>query len=199
LFYWKNKILTMMKQRLLGLFATAFSFGFVACNNGNDNSSASADTAASDLNTEATTATSTGSYAAQADSFRINSESGAYIDARTGEKIKINVDPETGARTNIETGEPVDYYVDTRTWWVYGKEGFDTIGTARMDGENLRFRDNTNKWVPFGERWKLDDDGDLKMKTDDIKMKVDKDGDMKIKTDDQKIKSTEDGIKVKDK
>jgi hypothetical protein len=188
----------MMKQRLFGLIATAFSFGFVACNNESDNSTASADSTTSDLNTETAAATSTGSYAAQADSFRINSESGAYVDARTGKKIKINVDPETGARTNTETGEPVDYFVDTRTWWVYGNTGFDTIGSARMEGENLKFRDNSDKWIPFGERWKLDDDGDLKMKTDDVKMKVDKDGDMKIKTDDQKIKSTEDGIKVKD-
>lgn len=191
----------MMKQRLLGLFVTAFSFGFVACNDeGGNNTSASSDTAASvdDNNTAAASASSTGSYAAQADSFRVNSDAGAYVDARTGKKVRIKVDPETGARTNLETGEPVDYYVDTRTWWVYGDKNFDTIGSARMEGENLKFRDNNNKWVPFGDRWKLDDDGDLKMKTDDVKMKVDKDGDMKIKTEDGKIKSTEDGVKVKD-
>ncbi|MCU7550947.1 hypothetical protein OCK74_17635 [Chitinophagaceae bacterium LB-8] len=188
----------MMKQRLLGLFATAFSFGFVACNNSGDNTSASVDTTTDDVNTATTTATSTGSYAAQADSFRINSEAGAYVDARTGKKIRIKVDPETGARTNMETGEPVDYYVDTRTWWVYGDQGFDTIGTAHMEGKNLRFRDHKNKWVPFDDRWKKDDDGDLKMKTEDVKMKVDKDGDMKIKTDDGKVKITEDGVKEKD-
>jgi hypothetical protein len=194
------KFLTMMKQKLLGLFVMAFSFGFVACNNDDgDNTSVSADTATTDdMNTATTTETSTSSYAAKADSFRINSEAGAYVDARTGKKIRIKVDPETGARTNMETGEPVDYYVDTRTWWVYGHDSYDTIGTARMEGKNLRFRDSNNKWVPFGDRWKLDDDGDMKMKTDDAKMKVDKDGDMKIKTDDGKIKSTEEGVKVKD-
>jgi hypothetical protein len=188
-----------MKQRLLGLFAAAFSIGFVACNNDGDNTSASADTVATeDMNTATTTETSTGSYAAKADSFRINSETGAYVDARTGKKIRIKVDPETGTRTNMETGEPVDYYVDTRTWWVYGNDSWDTIGTARMEGKDLKFRNSNNKWVPFHERWKVDDDGDLKMKTEDAKIKVDKDGDMKIKTDDGKIKSTEEGVKVKD-
>ena len=185
-----------MKTKFFSLVTAAFTFGFAACNNDGD-STASMDSTSS-TTTESTTSTSTGNYAAQADSFRVNSEAGYYLDARTGKPIKIRVDASTGARINEETNEPVDYYVDKRTWWVYGDDSWDTIGSARMDGSQLRYRGENDKWVTFEEKWKIDEgDGEAKMKTDDSKTKVEKDGDSKTKTEDGKVKTDEEGVKVK--
>ena len=185
-----------MKTKIFGLVAVSISLGFAACNSDGDNTAStdSTTTTTMDVNTNM----STGNYAAQADSFKINSEAGNYLDARTGNPIKINVDATTGVRVNAETNEPVKYYVDRRTWWVYGDDSWDTIGSAHMEGNELRFRDNNDKWVTFDQKWKIDEgDGEAKMKSDDSKTKVEKDGDSKTKTDDGKLKSDEDGTKVK--
>ena len=57
-----------------------------------------------------------------------------------------------------------------------------------------------------GEEWKMkvgdtkikvEEDGDMKVKTPDGKYKVDEEG-SKLKTDDKKIKKDEDGTKVKE-
>lgn len=186
-----------MKTKIFSLVAATITLGFVACNNDGD-STASTDSTTS-TTTEASTNTSTGNYAAQADSFRANSEAGYYLDARTGKPLKIRVDASTGARINEETNEPVDYYVDKRTWWVYGDDSWDTIGTARMEGSELRYQNDNDKWVTFDEKWKVDEgDGEAKMKSNDGKTKVEKDGDMKTKTEDgTKIKTDEEGTKVK--
>lgn len=188
-----------MKTRMFGLMA-ALTMGFVACNSNGD-STAAADSTTTDgtTNETATSTTSSGSYAAQADSFRINSEAGNYIDAKTGKPIRIKVDPTTGSRINEETNEPVRYYVDRRTWWVYGDDSWDTVGSAQMEGDKLRFRSDNDKWVSFEEKWKVDGgDGEMKNKTEDGKTKIEKDGDLKIKTEDgTKIKADEDGVKVK--
>lgn len=184
-----------MKTKIFSLVAATITLGFVACNNDGDSTS-SAD---SITTTDVSTSTSTGNYAAQADSFRVNSEAGHYLDARTGKPIKIRVDASTGARVNDETNEPVNYYVDRRTWWVYGDDSWDTIGQAQMEGDQLRFRSDNDKWVTFDERWKIDEgDGEAKLKTDDSKTKIERDGDTKTKTKDGKIKTDEDGTKVKD-
>lgn len=185
-----------MKAKIFSLVAMTITLGFVACNSEGDNTAYtdSTTTTTTDVNTN----TSSGSYAAQADSFRINSEAGNYLDARTGKPLKINVDATTGARVNAETNEPVKYYVDRRTWWVYGDDSWDTIGTAQMQGNELRYRDSNDKWVTFEEKWKVDEgDGEAKMKTDDSKIKVEKDGDAKTKTDDGKVKTDEEGVKAK--
>ena len=184
-----------MKRKIFSLAAATITLAFVACNSDGDNTG-STDTTTT-TTSDVTTNTSTGNYTAQADSFRINSEAGNYIDARTGKPIKINVDATTGARVNAETNEPVRYYVDKRTWWVYGDDSWDTIGLAQMEGDELRFKDN-DKWVTFDQKWKIDEgDGEAKMKTDDSKTKVEKDGDSKTKTDDGKVKTDEEGVKVK--
>ena len=96
-----------MKAKIFSLVAAAITLGFVACNSEGDNTGYTDSTTTTDVNAN----TSTGSYAAQSDSFRINSEAGNYLDARTGKPIKINVDTATGARVNAETNEPVRYYV----------------------------------------------------------------------------------------
>lgn len=211
----------MKKVNFFSLFAAAaLSIGFVACNNDGD-STAAADTTATDVNTTSTTVSTTNEYAAMADSARVNSEAGNYLDARTGKPIRINVDTQTGARTNAETGEPVWRYVDKRTWWVYGgtpdAPNWDKVGEARMEGSKIEFKDN-DKWVDYDrlykeldikndEDWKMkmgdtkikvDKDGDMKVKTPDGKYKVDADGNTKEKTDDKKVKTDEDGTKVKE-
>ena len=171
--------------------AAALSIGFVACNNDADDT-ASTDSTTTE-NTATTTTTSTGTYAAQAETYKTNSDAGNYLDAKTGKPIRITVDPNTGARTNAETNEPVWYYVDRTNWWVYGPDSWDTIGTARMEGDNLVFRDDNDKWVGYDKKkWKVDDDGDMKMKDGDTKIKIDKDGDTKIKTGDSKTKTKAD-------
>lgn len=204
-----------MKKTLILPLAAAVALGITACGNDNNSSANYSDTAnsASDMGTT-TTQTSTGSYAAQADSFRINSEAGNYLDARSGKSMRINVDPQTGQRTNAETGEPVWRYVDRRTWWVYGGEGWDTVGSARMENNQLRYRSNNDQWEPYDRRWKSEDDrmmsdwkikhksdGDIKMKNDeqDIKIKQDRDGDIKIKTRDGKTKVDADDGEIKHK
>jgi hypothetical protein len=186
-----------MKVKIFSLVAATVTFGLVACNSNSD-STASTDSTTS-TTTEVTTNASTGNYAAQADSFRVNSEAGYYLDARTGKPIRIRVDASTGARINEETSEPIDYYVDKRTWWVYGDDSWDTIGTARMEGNELRYHDNNDKWVTFDQKWKVDEgDGEAKMKAGDNKTKVEKDGDTKTQTEDgSKIKTDEEGTKVK--
>lgn len=181
-----------MKTKIFSFVAATIAIGFVACNNDGDSTSATDSTTTTDV----TTTTASGNYAAQADSFRINSEAGYYLNARTGKPIRIKVDASTGARINEETNEPVDYYVDKRTWWVYGDDSWDTIGTAHMEGEELRYLDDNDKWVTFDEKWKMED-GDSKMKSGDSKTKTEKDGDSKTKSGDTKVKTDEDGTKVK--
>lgn len=201
-----------MKHTMILPLAATIALAFTACSNDNNATSQSGSDAPYDNGT--TTQTSTGSYAAQADSFRINSEAGHYLDARTGQPIRINVDPETGRRTNAETGEPVWRYVDRRTWWVYGGDNWDSVGTARMEGNELRYRNNSDRWDTYEKSWKAeddklssdwkvkyDDDGDFKMKNDkeDAKIKMDADGDVKIKTKEGKTKIDADDGEIKHK
>lgn len=210
----------MKKTKIFALIAGTLTLGFVACNNDADDT-ASTDTTTStetvtDVNT--TTATSTTDYAALADSFRVNSEAGVYLNPRTGKSIRINVDPQTGRRTDATTGEPVWRYVDKRTWWVYGGDSWDTLGEARMDGNNLMYKGDDGTWMTYDKRWPDDEtmmndwktknpdgskseverDGDTKTKDANMKIKTEKDGDVKIKTEDgTKIKKDEDGTRVK--
>lgn len=193
----------MKKISFFSLLA-ALSVGFVACNNDSEGT-ASTDTTTTTTTTEttgtaATTSTSTGNYAALADSARINSEAGNYLDPKTGKAIRISVDPQTGARTNAETGEPVWRYVDKRTWWVYGGDNWDTIGQARMQGNKVEYRTDNDKWQSYDQRWKSDDEKmekEWKQKYGDTKVKVSKDGDIKVKDESGKVKYDADDNKIK--
>src|SRR5688500_4075981 len=194
-----------MKTVKLFSMAALLATSFAACNNDGD-STASADTTATEVNTTTTTSTTlstSGNYAALADSARINSEAGYYLDARTGKPLRIKVDPQTGVRTNAETGEPVWRYVDNRTWWVYGgapdAPEWNTVAEARKEGSRIEFKDNDN-WVDYDRLWKDEDakrGEEWKMKVGDTKIKVEKDGDMKIKSPDGKYKVDEEGSKLK--
>lgn len=184
-----------MKKQIFS-FIAVLSLGVVACNNDAD-TTATTDT----MTTTTGTTTATGDYAAMADEFDRNSEAGKYMDVETGKPIKISVDKTTGKKMNAETKEPVTryIYVDNSDWWVYDWEG-NRLGRAKMQDNKMLYEDsaNSNNWVGYDKvKWKMED-GETKMKTDDLKVKMDKDGDTKIVTDDKKIKKDEDGTKVKD-
>jgi hypothetical protein len=190
----------MKKTNFLGVLAVAVAFGIVACNNDSDTTTATDTTTTTTENTATTTNTSTTDYSALADSFRVNSEAGVYLNPRTGKSIKINVDPQTGLRTDATTGEPVWRYVDRRTWWVYGGDMWDAQGEAKMEGDKLMYKgDNTDDWMTYEKRWPDDQkmEKDWKTKVGDTKIKVSKDGDIKIKDNDGKTKIDADDGKVK--
>jgi hypothetical protein len=129
----------------------------------------------------------------------MGSSEGRYLDARTGKAIKINVDPQSGARMNAETGEPVWRYVDSRTWWLYGGDDWETLGEARMDNGNIMYKGDNDSWVTYDKRWPDNDkmEKDWKKKIGDTKIKVSKDGDIKVKDEDGKVKYDADDNKIK--
>jgi hypothetical protein len=196
-----------MKTKLLSLFAATLLCGLVACDSAGDNNN-DKDSTNSEGSTSNTTNTaeSTGSYAALADTFRVNSEAGRYRDVTTGKPIRISVDPSTGRRINAETNEPVTRYVYVmgEDWWLYDNP--DTrLGRVRWDNDKMMYDDNGN-WIDYETKWKDGDtkikvdegDGEIKIKDGDSKTKIEKDGDTKTKTDGKKIKTDEDGTKIKD-
>lgn len=208
----------MKRTKIFSLIAGTLTLGFVACNNDGDNTTAADTTTSTETVTDVNTTTSTTDYAALADSFRVNSEAGVYLNPRTGKSIRINVDPQTGRRTDAATGEPVWRYVDKRTWWVYGGDSWDSMGEARMDGNNLMYKGDDGSWMTYEKRWPEDEtmmndwktknadgtktevqeNGNTKTKDGNMKIKTEKDGDVKIKTEDgTKIKKDEDGTRVK--
>ena len=190
-----------MKTKFFSFLALTMAVGFAACNNDSD-STAESDTA-STTNTENTTAatnTNTSDYAAMADSFRVNSEAGNYLDPRTGKKIKIGIDPQSGTRYNVETNEPVWRYVDRRNWWVYGGDDWSQVGEARMEGNELRYKGDNDTWVNYEDRWRVDDtkrSEDFKKKYGDTKVKISKDGDIKVKDENGKVKYDAEDNKIK--
>lgn len=197
-----------MKTKFLGFLASAIALGMVACNDDAD-STTTTDTSTTTMETNSNTMESTSSstmntnnanYAALADTFRMNSEAGNYLDPRTGRSIKIGVDPQTGMRYNTQTEEPVWRYVDKRTWWVYGGDNWDTLGEARMEGNKLMYEGEGDKWVTYNDRWKMEDEKmmkDWKTKNGDTKIKISKDGDIKVKNESGKVKYDADDNKMK--
>jgi len=193
-----------MKRRFFSFCVAAAAIGFAACNN--DGTTSATNDSANNNNTASTPTTSNesvGSYAAMADSVEKNSAAGYYLNPRTGKPYSsLKVDRSTGRITD-ETGEPVWRYVDRRNWWVYGDNDYNDsmynwnqVGEAQMEGENLRYKGDDDKWVDYDTKWKKSDD-EWKMKSGDTKIKVEKDGDVKIKEGDQKTKIDEDGTKKK--
>jgi hypothetical protein len=177
-----------MKKQFFSLFAASVVLGLVACN-GNGDNQAAADSLTTDSSTVTTTAS--GDYAAKADSIRINSEQGVYLNPKTGKPVKLHMDVSTGAVTNAETGEPVWRYVDRRNWWVYGGEDWNQIGEAKMDNDKLVYKTDDDRWVTYDERWSTEDvklEKDWKAKYGDTKIKVGKDGDVKVKDESGKTK-----------
>jgi hypothetical protein len=194
----------MKKNKIFGLLAAAsIVLGFTACNNSSDGT-ASNDTTTNTM--DATTAgaeSSTTDYAAFADSVERNSQSGYYLNPRTGKKLTLKVDRNSGAVSDASTGEPVWRYVDNRNWWVYGLDDdytWDAMGEAQMKSDKLTYRSDDDKWVDYDVRWKSQDENlskTWKTKSGDVKIKFGKDGDIKIKDKDGKVKYDADDNKVK--
>ena len=186
--------------------AAALSLGIIACNDDADSTTTIDSTTTMETNTSTSDAntptinTNTSDYASLADTFRINSDAGNYLDARTGKSIRITVDPQTGTRYNVETEEPVWRYVDKRTWWVYGGDDWDTMGEAKMDGNKIMYKGDGDKWMTYDDRWKMEDEKmmkDWKTKHGDTKIKISKDGDIKVKDESGKVKYDADDKKMK--
>jgi hypothetical protein len=180
----------------------ALSVGFMACNNDAD-TTATTDTTTTDTITSTTTANNV-DYAAMADSFRVNSQAGVYLNPKTGKPLRIKYDVTTRKAVNEETNEPVWRYVDKRNWWVYGydNDNWNQVGTAKMQGDKLLYQDDSdmNKWVTYDVRWSDDEtSGTQKVSDDGNKIK---DGDTKVKVADDgnkvKVTSGDDKTKIKD-
>ncbi|RYY88854.1 MAG: hypothetical protein EOO15_07865 [Chitinophagaceae bacterium] len=199
-----------MKQ-VKWLSIVTITAALAACN-GNGNNDATADTTA--VTTTTTTTSNTGNYAAMADTFRVNSEAGNYLDPKTGKAIRIRYDATTHRAVNEETNEPVWRYVDRRTWWVYGadNDNWNQVGEARMEGSTLKYKSSSDdNWLNYDERWSEDDQRYMnEMNASDTTTTTDgttdangvkvKDNGNKIKDKDVKVKTSKDGdIKIKDR
>ena len=189
----------MKQNKLFTLLMAMGIAAFISCNN-------SADTAANEdstANNTANSTTSTGDYSAYADEIEKNSTQGYYVNPRTGKAYsKLSVNRSTGEITD-ESNEPVWRYVDTRNWWVYGVDddwNWTRIGEAKMDNDQLMYKDDSGNWVTYDKRWSSNDSKiseSWKTKSGDTKIKFSKDGDIKIKDDTSKLKYDADDRKVK--
>lgn len=195
----------MKKNKVFSLLVAGIALGFVACNDSADNNASLNDSAGTTTATnESASASSASDYSAFADSIERNSQSGVYLNAKTGKPQKLKVNRNSGEITDETTGEPVWHYVDNRNWWVYGIDDndwyWDTMGQARMDKNQLMYRDDNGKWVSYDVRWKSADENitkGWKEKSGNTKIKVGKDGDVKIKDESGKVKYDADDNKIK--
>lgn len=108
-----------------------------------------------------------------------NTADSRYVDLNTGEAIELEKDESSGLMVNTETKKPVGLYVDTRT--------NDTIDGKSGKVVNGKIVKNGSSW-DYDAKYKMDSDGDWKIKDGDYKKKVEADGDVKIKDGDTKIK-----------
>ena len=192
-------------------FPLVLALGMVAltsCNDDADKTSDATDTAGTtntvNTTTDVTTNTTSGDYSAYADELERNSSQGRYYNPRTGKAYKkLSVNRETGQVLD-ENNQPVWRYVDSQNWWVYGLDDEDWtwrhMGDAKMDKDQLMYKDDSGNWVTYDKRWKTDDeniDKSWKTKSGDTRIKVSKDGDIKIKDESGKTKYDADDNKVK--
>ena len=195
----QNKIFTL-------LLAVGFA-AFTSCNNdttGSENKDSANNTTALGTDSASGSTTSAGDYSAYADEIEKNSASGRYVNPRTGKKYsKLSVNRSTGEITD-ENNEPVWRYVDSENWWVYGLDDDDwtwrQMGEAKLDKDQLMYKDDSGNWVNYDKRWKTDDESmskTWKTKSGDTKIKFDKDGDIKIKDESGKTKYDADDKKIK--
>lgn len=195
----------MKKNKFLSLLTVGIVFSFAACNNSSDGTSSNdtINTMASDTTGMANTATSSVDYSAFADSVERNSQSGYYLNPKSGKKLNLKVNRTSGSVTDAESGEPVWRYVDNRNWWVYGLDDdyyWYEMGEAKMQSDKLMYKSDDDKWVDYDARWKDKDDNlskTWKSKSGDVKIKFGKDGDIKIKDKDGKTKYDADDNKIK--
>lgn len=169
------------------MLAAGFCVSLAACNNSSETSA----------NADSTNVTSSGNYAARADSVKANVAAGHYINPRTNKPYTtLTVNPNTGELTD-ESGNIVRRYIDNRTWWVYDANSWDTVGTARMMGDTIQYYDNGN-WTNYDTRWS-DDMALPPVDTtqSNIAPTTDANGKVKSKGDELKIKNGDDKTKLK--
>jgi hypothetical protein len=189
----RNKIFTVM----MGFGIAAF----ISCNNTSDATTVNDDSIGTNATAESTT--SSNDNTAYADEIEKNSAQGNYINPKTGKSYgKLSVNRNTGEITN-ENNEPVWRYVDKRTWWVYGVDvdwNWMKLGEAKMDNDQLLYKDDSGNWVSYEKRWPTNDETiskSWKAKSGNAKIKFDKDGDIKYKDDSTRIIYDADDNKVK--
>ncbi len=195
-----------MKQNRFFALLIAGACTFTACNDSGENTSATGDTTNNTVDNTgaANTATNTNEYAAFADELETNSAQGYYVNPKTGKPYKKLTVNRTSGEITDENNEPVWRYVDNRDWWVYGLNESDwswnKLGEAKMDKEQLTYKDDSGNWVSYDTYWKSKDENiskSWKTKSGDTKIKVSKDGDIKIKDENGKTKYDADDKKVK--
>ena len=113
-----------------------------------------------------------------------------YIDPNTGNALNLEKDESSGLMVHAETRKPVSIYVDTETKdTVWGRSGKVVNGKVRRNKE----ADGNYVYIYTED----DNDGDVKVKSDDgsyevkngnYKKEVEKDGDITIKDGNTKIK-----------
>lgn len=197
----------MKQMKIFSLVLALGAATITSCNDDTDNTSANPDSAS--INTTAsdnavTTNTTENDYSAYATELETNSPSGRYYNPRTGKAYKkLTVNRETGEVMD-ENNQPVWRYVDSQNWWVYGLDDDDwtwrNMGEAKMEKDQLMYKDANGNWVTYDKRWKTDDDNvgkAWKTKSGDTKIKVSKDGDIKVKDESGKVKYDADDNKVK--
>lgn len=190
-----------MKQNKIFTLLTGLGFlAFVSCNNSSDTT---ANNDSTGTNSTASSNTSTSNYSAYADEIEKNSSEGYYVNPKTSKPYgKLTVNRETGEITD-ENNEPVWRYVDRRTWWVYGVDDdwyWTKLGEAKMNNDQLLYKDDKGNWVTYEQRWSTDDETinkTWKAKSGDAKIKFDKDGDIKYKDDSTRLKYDADDDKIK--
>lgn len=190
----------MKQNKIFILLVTLGVTAFISCNNSSDTTADNNDSIGG--NATVATHTSTGNYSAYADEIEKNSSEGFYINPKTGKAYKkLTVNRETGEITD-EKNEPVWRYVDKRTWWVYGVDDdwyWTKLGEAKMDNDQLVYKDGKGNWVPYDKASTNDEiiNKTWKAKTGNAKIKFDKDGDIKYKDDSTSIKYDADDNKIK--
>jgi hypothetical protein len=150
------------------------------------------------------------------------SNTGKAVDLRTGKTIEVVKDEEKGYMVNAETKKPVYLYVtEAGKDTIYGRTGVkvsnnlvrSSSGRYRYTGDNEYIFRNGDYIVKTGtdtndseedaaedntvEKYKVQGDGDIKIKDGDYKKKIETNGDVKIKDGDTKIKIKDGVVKVK--
>jgi hypothetical protein len=186
----------MKQNKIFILLMTIVLAAFASCNN-SSKTTATNDSTGTNINT------SGGDYSAYAGEIEKNSSEGNYINPKTGKPYgKLSVNRSTGEITD-ENNEPVWRYVDKRTWWVYGVDddwNWTKLGEAKMNNDQLVYKDDNGNWVSYDQRWSTNDETlnkTWKVKSGNAKIKFDKDGDVKYKDDSTRLKYDADDNKMK--
>jgi len=191
----------MKKNKMFSVFTALGFAALLSCNDTSDATAGNVDT--SSTNGTVTSNTSTADNTAYADEIEKSSTEGYYLNPRTGKSYgKLSVNRNTG-EINDQNNEPVWRYVDKRNWWVYGVDddwNWIKLGEAKMDKDQLLYKDDQGSWVTYDKRWTSNEETltkSWKAKSGNAKIKFDKDGDVKYKDDSTTLKYDADDNKVK--